>query len=178
MVIEIERKFLVANDMWRVGARPGVHFRQGYLPKTAIDTVRIRCSELEASVTIKSPRRGLTRQEHSYAIPLTEGEDLLRLCPGLVDKVRHLVTHQGDVWDIDVYLGAASGLVVAEIELEHEEQPFSLPPWLGAEISYDSRYRNSAIAVNGAPPREVPPPVATWTIRPPSAERAPPPLAL
>jgi len=155
VVIEIERKFLVLNDLWRAAAGPGVRFRQGYLSKTAAGTVRVRCTDHGASITIKSPRRGLTRQELSYELPLAEGEELLTRCPGLVDKIRHQVAHDGAAWEIDVYLGAARGLVIAEIELEREEQSFTIPPWLGVEVSNCPLYRNSAIALWGAdrPPR-------------------------
>lgn len=147
-MIEIERKFLVSSDLWRAAATPGIRYRQGYLAKSRLGTVRIRKSELGAYVTIKSPRRGLAREEHSYAVTLDEADELLALCGGQVlEKVRHLVEHLGSIWEVDVYEGPAAGLVVAEIELEHEDQLFALPPWLGAEISFDPKYRNSAIAL-------------------------------
>lgn len=147
-MIEIERKFLVSSDLWRAAATPGIRYRQGYLAKSKLGTVRIRKAELAASVTIKSPRRGLVREEHSYAVTLAEADELLALCNGQVlEKVRHLVEHHGFIWEIDVYEGPAAGLVVAEIELEHEHQLFALPPWLGAEITFDPKYRNSAIAL-------------------------------
>lgn len=153
-MIEIERKFLVANDQWRARAGPGVHYRQGYLAKTELGAVRIRRSDSGAYVTIKGPRRGLTRDEFSYAVPICEAEQLLTLCgPLVLEKVRHLVEHQGMIWEIDVYLGPAEGLVVAEIELDREDQLFAVPPWVGAEVSLDPRYRNSAIALWRGEPR-------------------------
>lgn len=144
--IEIERKFLVADEQWRPDADAGIRYRQGYLAKSAAGTVRVRCCGDEASLTVKSPRRGLTRKEFSYPIPIAEAEEILRLCGRVVEKVRHVVKHQGNVWHVDAYLGAAEGLVIAEIELDREGQTFATPPWLGADISFDPRYRNSAIA--------------------------------
>lgn len=150
--IEIERKFLVANDTWRATAGPAIYYRQGYLSKTELSTVRIRLSDSGAYVTIKSKRRGLTRHELSYAVPMGEAEELLASCGRWVlEKQRHLVEHQGSIWEVDVYLGAAAGLVVAEIELNREDQLFAIPPWLGPEVSLDPMYRNSSIACRGAP---------------------------
>jgi len=148
-VIEIERKFLVANDQWRASAHPGLLYRQGYLARTSLATVRVRCIQNEACLTVKGPRRGLERDELTYPIPLAEAEDLLRrFCDGgVVEKVRHEVEHQGSAWVVDVFLGPAEGLVVAEIELERADQAFAVPPWLGAEVSHDPRYRNSSIAL-------------------------------
>jgi adenylate cyclase len=148
-VIEIERKFLVANDLWRAAAQPGTLIRQGYLARTPFATIRIRCSQDHAWLTVKSPRRGLERDEMSYPIPLIEARDLLaRFCGGRVlKKVRHEIDHQGLAWIIDVYQGPAEGLVIAEIELDRADVSFEFPPWLGAEVSHDPRYRNSAIAL-------------------------------
>jgi adenylate cyclase len=150
--IEIERKFLVANETWRAAAGPAVRYRQGYLSKTALGTVRVRVSDGGAYVTIKGRRRGLTRRELSYAVPIGEAEELLALCGRwMLEKERHLVEHRGSIWEVDVYLGAAAGLVVAEIELEREDQLFAIPPWLGQEVSLDRRYRNSSIALQSEP---------------------------
>lgn len=153
MMLEIERKFLVANDLWRASARPAVRYRQGYLAKTLVSTTRVRwCGGATAELTVKSQRRGLARDEFTYPIPASEAEAMLQgLCDGRVlEKDRHLVDHDGMTWSIDVYRGAAEGLVVAEIELDDEDQRFSTPPWLGAEISHDPRYGNFSIAVNCA----------------------------
>ncbi len=178
-MIEIERKFLVANDLWRAKAGPATRYRQGYLAKTASATVLVRRGDDEAVLTVKSPRSGLRRDELSYPIPLAEADDMLRrLCGGRVlEKARHLVADQGSTWTVDVYLGPAEGLVVAEIELEREDQPFAIPSWLGAEISHDPRYRNSAIAL-WRPVAETA--SRSWNARPSldpaNAELASPPL--
>lgn len=147
-MIEIERKFLVTNDLWRAAAGRGVRLRQGYLAKTLSATVRVRCGGGVAEVTVKSPRRGFTRDEFTYPIPEADAEAMLReLCDDCVlEKDRHLVEHGGMTWCVDVYHRAAEGLVVAEIELDDEDQAFALPPWVGEEISHDRRYGNSSIA--------------------------------
>lgn len=148
-MIEIERKFLVANDLWRAAARPGTLIRQGYVARTPFATIRVRCEHEHACLTIKSPRRGLERDELNYPIPLMEAQDILvRFCGGRVlEKVRHELDHRGRTWIVDAYRGAAEGLVIAEIELDRADAVFESPPWLGVEVSYDRRYRNSAIAL-------------------------------
>lgn len=148
MAIEIERKFLVIGEAWRQAASPGRLFRQGYLATTNRVTVRVRREDDCASLTVKGPRSGLRRQEFTFPISVAEADDMLdRLCAGrIVSKVRHLVPYEGIVWHVDVFDEAAGGLVLAEIELISEQQPFCLPPWVGAEVSDDPRYRNSNIA--------------------------------
>lgn len=154
MPVEIERKFLVTGEGWRDDAGPGVHYRQGYLAKTGRATVRVRCGGGEASLTVKSPRRRLTRDEYSYAIPIEDAEAMIsEQCAGRVlEKMRFLVPHRGMTWHLDVYEGAAAGLVIAEIELAFEDQPFVKPAWAGAEVSHRARYQNSNIALWRAAP--------------------------
>jgi adenylate cyclase len=149
MATEIERKYLVSNDLWRAAAGPGVRYRQGYLAIAGAATVRVRCGEGRATLTVKGPRRGLAREEFTYPIPTVDAARMLRqLCRGrVVEKVRHIVEHEGATWCVDVYEGAAEGLVVAEIELDRYDQPVLAPPWLGPEISGDMRFSNSAIAL-------------------------------
>jgi adenylate cyclase len=148
MAIEVERKFLVANDQWRRESSPGRAYRQGYLPMKAGVTVRVRREQDRASITVKGPRSGIVRREFTFPIGLADADDMLsQLCEGRVlDKVRHFVPHDGNLWSVDIYSGRARGLVLAEIELRTEEQPFSLPAWVGPEVSHDPRYRNSNIA--------------------------------
>lgn len=152
MMVEIERKFLVVNDLWRADAGPGVRYRQGYLGKTPLATMRVRCGGGAAELTVKSARRGFARDEYTYPIPVPEAEAmLLDLCEGRVfEKDRHLVEHRGVTWQVDVYRGRVEGLVVAEVELDREDQRFPIPAWLGVEISHDRRYGNSTIALQCA----------------------------
>jgi adenylate cyclase len=159
MSIEIERKFLVRNPRWRLGASPGRKLRQGYISRTPDASVRVRVDAGKATITVKGPRAGLARPEYEYEVPLAEAEAMLRmLCAKpLVEKVRHRVEHDGLIWDVDVYSGEAAGLVIAEVELERADQPISLPDWVGREVTHDPLYRNSALA-RGLPPEIAPEP--------------------
>ena len=88
----------------------------------------------------------MSRYEFEQAIPLEDAEQLLRLCePGAIDKVRHLAKVGNHVWEIDVFHGANEGLVMAEIELKAEEEPFVMPAWAGKEVTGDRRYYNSML---------------------------------
>lgn len=148
MAIEIERKFLVANDLWRAAAVAARRLRQGYLAKTPWITVRVRCAEDWGALTVKGPLVGLARQEFNLPITHDEARNLLadHCRGGCVEKVRHTVPDSGAVWVVDEFRGRAAGLVLAEIELERADQAFERPAWLGAEVSHDPRYRNSTIA--------------------------------
>jgi CYTH domain-containing protein len=145
MATEIERKFLVHGTAWRQG--PGVHYRQGYLNRDKMRTVRVRIAGEQAFLTIKGATHAATRAEFEYAIPLPDATQLLALCDGpLVEKVRRVIQHDGMTWEVDEFLGDNAGLVVAEIELQAEDQPFSSPDWLGREVTDDARYYNSNLA--------------------------------
>lgn len=91
--------------------------------------------------------QGIVRKEYEYEIPYKEAKDLLELCePSLIEKTRYLVHAEGKVWELDVFKGANEGLVIAELELETEDELFGKPSWLGEEVSYDPRYINSNLA--------------------------------
>ena len=140
---EIERKFLVKSDGWR-GRGTSELFRQGYIARTQDRTVRVRVAGERGILTIKYRGKGIARNEFEYDIPLDEAQALLDgLDPGeIIEKLRHTFTCEGSVWEVDEFLGANAGLVVAEIELESEDQPFVRPDWLGEEVSKVSRYLN------------------------------------
>lgn len=147
MGTEIERKFLVTGPAWGP-ADKAVVIRQGYISRTAGRTVRVRVAGAQAFITLKGERRGLSRAEFEYEIPLADGAALLTtLCqPALVEKVRHYVQVAGLIWEVDEFTGANAGLVVAEIELEREDQPLALPAWAGAEVSTDYHYTNAYLS--------------------------------
>ena len=152
MATEIERKFLVVGEGWRQG--PGARFLQGYLNRDKHRTVRVRVAGNRAHLTIKGLTTGASRAEFEYAVPLADGEAMLTLCDGpIIEKVRYRTGYQGNSWEIDEFAGANSGLVVAEIELESENESFPKPPWLGPEVTSDPRYFNSNLATN---------PYSTW----------------
>ena len=145
---EIERKFLVQGDSWRTGG--GKPVRQGFLHNEVESTVRVRISGKRAFLTIKGSATGITRLEFEYEIPLQDANEMLdKLCQKpLIEKIRHEVFEGGFKWEIDEFLGENAGLVVAEIELEDENQEFTKPDWLGREVSDDARYLNANLIKN------------------------------
>ena len=157
MAIEIERKFLVDKTRWTPDA-DGVRYRQGYLCSGTGITVRVRVAGEQAFITVKGPTKGYSRSEYEYPVPVADAEEMLmHLCQQpLIDKTRYRVEYAGLVWEVDVFHGANSGLVLAEIELLTEDTPFALPPWLGREVSDDPRYFNSALARTPQPDPEHP----------------------
>ena len=149
MGIEIERKFLVANDDWRALVHKSEKMAQGYLGGTHC-SVRVRVAENSAFLNIKSRELGVMRQEFEYPVPITDAETLLRnFADGAaIIKTRHYVTHldlSGAelTFEIDVFEGENQGLTVAEIELASVDQAFAQPAWLGIEVTDDARYYNS-----------------------------------
>jgi len=144
MATEIERKFLVLNDSWRQEAGERVRLRQGYLVGGEGCSIRVRSGGGKAQLNIKSATLGIWRREYDYPIPLNDAEEMLEhLCQRpLIEKTRHHVEHAGHTWEVDVFEGDNAGLVVAEIELEHEHENFARPAWLGKEVSHDPRYYN------------------------------------
>lgn len=148
MGIEIERKFLVASDGWRAQASSQTRFSQGYLSRDPARTVRVRIAGEQAFLTIKGATAGATRAEFEYAVPLADAQQLLAMADGpVVEKIRHLCAVGGMTWEVDEFLGANAGLVVAEIELQTEDQVFMHPDWLGDEVTGDARYVNANLAV-------------------------------
>ncbi|HOI73872.1 MAG TPA: CYTH domain-containing protein [Syntrophales bacterium] len=149
MAREIERKYLVCGDSWRSDDN-GVLYRQGYLKSDPACLVRIRICGEHAFLAVKSLLSGLTRLEYEYPIPRADAEEMLeRLCPRpWIEKRRRQVRYGGLIWEIDEFLGDNDGLILAEVELEREDQPVSEPPWAGREVSTDSRYFNVNLARN------------------------------
>jgi adenylate cyclase len=156
MAQEIERKFLLRSDAWRTQSESSERVRQGYLIADGVRSVRVRTKGGRGFLTIKGAAIGLARPEFEYAIPLADAEALLdTLCHApQIDKTRHLVRHDGMLWEIDEFHGANAGLIVAEVELASVDQVVALPGWVGAEVTGDGRYYNSQLAVR---------PFSTWT---------------
>ena len=147
MSLEIERKFLVTGDFSRQ-VTSAQRIVQGYICSQPGRTVRVRIRGEEGFLTIKgaSDEKGLSRYEFEQKIPLADAEELLKLCePGAIDKVRNLVPAGKHTWEVDVFHGDTEGLVLAEIELESEDEPFGRPEWIGQEVSGDRRYYNSML---------------------------------
>ena len=143
---EIERKFLIGDDSWR-GQAEGLSYRQGYLASGNGATVRVRTIEDKGILTIKGPDEGGVKLEFEYQIPLEEAREMLdRLCRGpLIEKLRYRIPHAGFTWEIDEFAGENAGLLVAEIELDFVGQEFEKPPWVGREVTGDSRYYNASL---------------------------------
>lgn len=147
MGIEIERKFLVKNDLWKNDSNAGTNFKQGYLSSAGNCSVRVRTEGDSANLNIKSSTLGIHRQEFEYDIPLDEANELLELfCRDTVSKKRYIVMYANKKWEIDVFDHANSGLIVAEIELNSTDEKFQLPPWAGEEVSAIKRYYNTELA--------------------------------
>ncbi|MDH3527888.1 MAG: CYTH domain-containing protein [Gammaproteobacteria bacterium] len=152
MAIEIERKFLVSGDEWRTSAS-GDHYRQGYLSTAHGRTVRVRVIADVGYLTVKGETVGAARPEYEYVIPVEDAHAMLdKLClRPLIEKTRYSIEYQGLVWEIDEFEGENAGLVVAEVELESEDQSITLPGWIGAEVTDDSRYYNANLVANPYP---------------------------
>ncbi len=145
MATEIERKFLVKNDAWRAQVESASRISQGYLVADPQVTVRVRLRGDQAFLTIKGKAKGISRSEFEYPIPVADAQVMLQgLTTGPpVEKVRHLIPVGGHVWELDVFAGANAGLVMAEIELDAEDEAFELPDWAGDEVTGDPRYYNA-----------------------------------
>lgn len=167
MGVEIERKFLLAQDHWRDAVEHSEPIAQGYLvgaqalrDGTARASVRVRRSGAQAWLNIKSAQLGIERAEYEYPMPLADAEAMLAdLCDGVLEKIRHHVRVEGALFEVDEFLGANQGLLVAEIELPAVDAAFPRPSWLGREVSALARYYNVNLITH---------PYAAWS----AAERA------
>ena len=148
MGLEIERKFLIRDESWRQQVERSATMRQGYLTSDARCSVRVRLAGERGFLNIKSGTLGIQRSEFEYPIPAAEAEEMLdTLCEQpLLEKTRHFVRHGQHLWEIDEFAGDNAGLIVAEVELRHPDEPFARPDWLGEDVSQDIRYYNSQLA--------------------------------
>ena len=147
-MVEIERKFLIHKDLWKP-VSSGVEIRQGYLSVHAERVVRVRIAGEKAYITIKGKASGLVRHEFEYEIPKNEAEVLLKMCLDFpIEKIRFKEEIDGLIWEIDVFKGANSGLIMAEVELSSENQKVVLPDWIAEEVSNNFRYFNSWLSEN------------------------------
>jgi adenylate cyclase len=148
MALEIERKFLVKGD-FRNDVAESVHIFQGYISALPECTVRIRIRGDRGYITIKgmADSSGIVRYEWEKEIPLSEAEELLRLCgPGVVEKTRHIIKAGKHLFEVDEFHGENEGLIIAEIELSSADEPFIKPSWLGKEVTSESKYYNSSLS--------------------------------
>jgi len=149
MGLEVERKFLVRSDEWRVLGKP-VLMRQGYLCELPERVVRVRVAGDRGWLTVKGISIGPSRLEFEYAIPARDAADLLDgFCERpIIEKRRTRIPAGPLTWEVDEFLGENAGLVVAEMELPHVDHPFPLPAWIGEEVTGDPRYFNSQLRLH------------------------------
>ncbi len=156
---EIERKYLVCGEDYKALATQVYHIRQGYLCRDAERTIRIRqrvetssqgvSLSNEAFLTIKGkPQEGMIGHfEYEHNVPQSAADGLFALCkPGIIDKHRYIVPHDEVIIEVDLFHGENEGLVMAEIELQSEDQHVALPAWLGEEVTHDERYYNAYLS--------------------------------
>ena len=148
-MIEIERKFLLKGDFHPFATHKS-RIVQGYLCASSARTVRIRIKDLEAFITIKGPsgKTGFSRAEYEYPIPYSDAEEMMKLCGSTIEKERYYVPNGKRTFEVDVFHGAHEGLVIAELELSSEDEPFNRPDWLGEEVTGDVRYYNSYLSTH------------------------------
>ena len=144
MAREIERKFLVKGDEWRKDVQ-GIYYLQGYLATGSGCTVRVRVSNQTALLTIKGSVSKLTRREYEYQIPVSDGDELLNhIClKPIIKKTRYVVEYGGVVWEVDEFDGDNKGLVIAEVEMNSENQQIQIPNWVGMEVSGNPKFYNA-----------------------------------
>ena len=148
MNYEIERKFLVIGE-YKSKAFKKHRIVQGYLSSVAERVVRVRLKDEKAYLTVKSTVGGseFTRYEWEQEIPLNDGEAMLKFCePSIIEKIRYLIKNGNHIFEVDEFQGDNEGLVLAEIELNAENEAFEQPDWLGEEVTQDIRYYNSYLS--------------------------------
>jgi CYTH domain-containing protein len=155
MATEIEHKYLVIKDIWeKVIPDKSVEIKQAYLLTDPEKTIRIRTKGNSGFITIKGKSIGASRLEFEYEIPIEDANDLInKFCSNLIEKTRHLVIHEKHTWEVDEFKGLNAGLIVAEIELNSEDEHYSIPNWIDKNVTDDLRYANSNLSIK---------PFTTW----------------
>jgi adenylate cyclase len=150
-MIEIERKFLVQSEEFKSISFAKNEISQGYLNSDSERTVRVRIKGNQGYLTIKGKgnETGMSRLEWEMEIPVDEAKMLLNLCEsGVISKVRYEVKFGNHVYEVDEFFGENKGLILAEIELQSEEEVFEKPDWLGEEVTNNDKYYNSYLSKN------------------------------
>lgn len=144
MGIEIEHKYQVKDDTFKSLTSEVHSICQGYLSRAPERTVRVRKTGDRGYLTVKGKNHGDARLEFEYKIPAEDAEKLLGLCePPVLGKNRYIIYHEGKKWEVDEYLGRLKGLVLAEIELNYPGETYSLPPFIGTNVTGNPAYYNS-----------------------------------
>lgn len=147
MAKEIERKYLVTDTSYREVATEKRHIIQAYLNRDPNATVRVRIAGDMAFLTIKGKNSGAVRDEWEYTIPISDARNMIERCATgrIIEKTRYIVPFGGYLWEVDEFGGELEGLTVAEIELPSADTEFSLPSFIGDEVTGDPRYYNSSL---------------------------------
>ena len=146
---EIERKFIVLDNTYKSLGAPK-YCIQGYIQSTNKPLIRIRIIDNQSFLTIKSNLGGITRLEYEYQIPNEDAKKLLEsFCEkSIVEKNRYFIDYKSTLWEVDEFLNDNDGLVIAEVELNSENQPYAKPDWIGQEVSTDKKYYNCNLATH------------------------------
>ena len=148
MGMEIEHKYLVTGDDYRRMACETCEIKQGFLSRVPERVVRVRVRDDKGFITIKGKGSAAAHPEFEYEVPLVDAIEMLALCePPIIEKTRHIVMHEGNRWEVDEFHGDLQGLVIAELEVSSEDYRYSLPPFVGEEVTGDPRYYNSQLGV-------------------------------
>jgi adenylate cyclase len=151
MPFEIERKYLVKHDLWEALAKPkGEYYRQGYIVNEIGKTVRVRATENQGYITIKGKTDNpAVKPEYEYKIPKAEAIELLDgFTKNNIEKIRYKIDYQEYTWEIDVFHGDNSGLIVAEIELKSVDELYGIPVWIDHEVTHEDKYFNANLSKN------------------------------
>ena len=156
MGTEIERKYLVKGTEWK-NLASGKRYCQGYIATVGRQTVRVRIAGEQGFLTIKGANVGFVRSEFEYPIPIEDAEEMLNtLCDRpLIEKIRYKIPYQNFIWEVDEFLGENQGLIIAEVELEREDQVVPLPNWISKQVS-DPKYFNSNLVKH---------PYSQWSVK-------------
>ena len=146
MAKEIERKFLVKFDKLP-DLKNGVEIKQGYLSTMKNAAVRVRLKGVKAYLTIKGEITGITCSEFEYEIPTSDAQQMIsEMCGNIISKTRYEIPYKDHIWELDIFHELNAGLVIAEIELQSENETFKRPTWLGKEVTGQSKYYNSNLS--------------------------------
>lgn len=144
MALEIERKFLVsAENLSDIHMTDGEKISQGYLCTDIEKTVRVRIKNNHGYICIKTKNIGIVRNEFEYEIPVSDAEELLKICgKNILSKIRYKINYKNHVWELDIFEGKLAGLIMAEVEINSADEVVEIPEWIGKEVSDDPRFYN------------------------------------
>lgn len=144
---EIERKYLIdKNNLDFLAFSEGKKIKQAYVQNEIDRTVRIRTKADKAFLTVKIGKDALSRDEFEYQIPVQDALSMMEILQlKVLSKTRYEINFENHLWEVDVFEGKLDGLIIAEIELKAEDEPFITPPWVGTEVTNDSSYLNARL---------------------------------